>query len=229
MDRVKAVAFDLDDTLVRTSVDFKKMKQEIIHLLGTLGLNEEMFSTSELTYTIIERGSNSLAAQGVSEPRLREIRAEITEIMNRVELESVSRVEAVPGALKVLLKLRDCGIRIGVVTRGCRAYTLAALERAGLSGAIDLILARDDVERPKPHPAHLIELAARLGVGRDEILLVGDHRTDYECAQAAQIPFVGIISRGSNLADLVKADRKAAVLDSIDELPDFLLGLPFST
>jgi len=85
------------------------------------------------------------------------------------------------------------------------------------------------VERPKPHPAHLIELAARLGVGRDEILLVGDHRTDYECAQAAQIPFVGIISRGSNLADLVKADRKAAVLDSIDELPDFLLGLPFST
>jgi len=226
---VKAVAFDLDDTLIRTTVDFKRMKQEIIHLFGTLGLDEEMLSTSELTYMIIERGTDLLAAQGASDARLKEIRTEITGIMNRVELESIPRVEAMPGAHEVLLELRKRGIRIGVVTRGCRAYALTALERAGLSGAIDVVLARDDVDRPKPDPAHLMELVARLGVSRGEILSVGDHRTDYECAQAAQIPFIGITSGDSTLADLVKADQRAAVLESIGELPEFLLHLPFST
>lgn len=226
---MKAVAFDLDDTLIRTTVDFKRMKQEIIHLFGNLGLDEEKFNTSELTYKIIERGIDLLAAQGAADARLREIRTEITRIMNRVELESIPRVEAMPGALKVLLELKKRGIRIGVVTRGCRAYTLAALERAGLSGAIDAVLARDDVDRPKPDPAHLMELVARLGVSRGEILSVGDHRTDYECAQAAQIPFIGITSGGSELADLVKADQRAEVLESIEELPEFLLHFPFST
>ena len=229
MNCVKAVAFDLDDTLIRTTVDFKRMKQEIIHLFGTLGLDEEMLSTSELTYMIIERGTDLLAAQGASDARLKEIRTEITGIMNRVELESIPRVEAMPGAHEVLLELRKRGIRIGVVTRGCRAYALTALERAGLSGAIDVVLARDDVDRPKPDPAHLMELVARLGVSRGEILSVGDHRTDYECAQAAQIPFIGITSGDSTLADLVKADQRAAVLESIGELPEFLLHLPFST
>ena len=229
MNCVKAVAFDLDDTLIRTTVDFKRMKQEIIQLFGTLGLDEEMLSTSELTYMIIERGTDLLAAQGASDARLKEIRTEITGIMNRVELESIPRVEAMPSAHEVLLELRKRGIRIGVVTRGCRAYALTALERAGLSGAIDVVLARDDVDRPKPDPAHLMELVARLGVSRGEILSVGDHRTDYECAQAAQIPFIGITSGDSTLADLVKADQRAAVLESIGELPEFLLHLPFST
>ncbi|UCD72873.1 MAG: HAD hydrolase-like protein, partial [Candidatus Bathyarchaeota archaeon] len=93
-----------------------------------------------------------------------------------------------------------------------------ALEKIGISQIIDVVLARDDVEKPKPDPSHLLELMKRLGVDRDEIVLVGDHITDYKCAQAAQVAFVGIHSGSTNLEDLVRGDPKATVIDSLGDL-----------
>jgi len=220
--RLRAVAFDLDRTLIRTSVDFKKMKQGIIRLFGAYGVDASLFTTSELTYTIVERGLNLLTSQGVSDVNLARINADITGIMNRVELESVSSVEAMPGVSEALLKIRDHGMAIGVITRGCRAYSLAALDRIGVCDMIDVILARDDVEKPKPDPSHLLKLVKRLDVHKDETVMVGDHRTDYLCAKAAHIQFIGISHGSSDLEELVKGDPRASIVRSLEDLPSFL-------
>jgi len=222
---IKAVAFDLDGTLIRAAVDFKRMKNRIIELFGVLGLDQHLFSTSELTYTIIERGLELLLSKGVPDAYLKKIRMDITKIMNQVELESIPMVKAMPGVSEVISELRNRGIKIGVITRGCREYTQAALEKVGISEMIDVISARDDVDRPKPDPSHLVELSRRLGASLEEIILVGDHRTDYMCAQAVHVMFVGVSSDSSDLAELVRADPKAEVIDTLDDLPQLLLRI----
>jgi len=224
--QIKAVAFDLDGTLIKTSVDFKKMKREIICLFGSFGIDQNLFTTSELTYTIIQRGLGLLTSQGIPDDRIAVMDADITRIMNRVELESIPRVEAVPGVQETLSTLRDYGMSIGLITRGCRAYTLAALDKIGVSDMIDVILARDDVDRPKPHPFHLLELAKRLEVDRGEIVLIGDHRSDFLCAQAAQVAFVGIPSGSSNLEELIEEGPRAAIIGDLVDLPAFLTRFP---
>lgn len=225
MGQIRGVAFDLDGTLIISHVDFEKMKEEIIRIFGAHGINQTLFNTSELTYVIIRRGLNLLSSQGVPDSGLRQTRIDITRTMNRVELESIPKVKAMPGVPETLLELKNRGIEIGVITRGCRAYTLAALMKIGIFQIIDVILARDDVDKPKPHPSHLLELVKMLEVDRDEVVLVGDHPTDYKCAKAAQVAFVGIHSGSTELEDLVRGDPKATIIDG---LKDLLKVLSFS-
>ena len=216
--QIRGVAFDLDGTLIVSHVDFKKMKEEIIRVFGDHGIDQTLFNTSELTYVIMGRGLSLLSSQGYPDSSLRGIKIDITGIMNRVELESIPKIEAKPGVIETLIVLKDHGVKIGVITRGCRAYTLTALEKIGISQMIDVVLARDDVEKPKPDPSHLLELMKMLGVDRDGVVLVGDHTTDYKCAKAAKVAFVGIPSGSTELKDLVKGDPKATVIDSLEDL-----------
>ncbi len=222
MKHLRAVAFDLDGTLIRTSVDFRKMKRGIIRLFGSFGLDQSLFTVSDLTYVTIRRGLDLLASQGIPDAQIAEITSDITRIMNRVELESVSRVEPMPQVSETLFELRERGMKIGVITRGCRAYTMAALDKIGISDMVDGILARDDVDMPKPHPSHLIGLAKKLGVDPCELVLVGDHRTDYLCAKAAQVVFVGLHSESSDLEALTKGDPRAEIVGNLDDLPELL-------
>jgi len=222
--QIRGIAFDLDGTLVSSSVDFVRMKREMILLFGSLGLDESLFSTSELTYTIMDRAFRMLSSNGVSERGMVEIAADITRIMNRVELASIPQVEAMPGVIEVISELKDRGIKIGVITRSCRAYTIASLERIGVSEMIDAISARDDVEQPKPHPSHLLELADRMGVVLSNLILVGDHPTDYECAKAANVAFIGVPSRSLRLADSIAGDPNTVILDSLWDLPSIILN-----
>lgn len=216
--QIRGVAFDLDGTLIVSHIDFKKMKEEIIRLFGDHGIDQTLFKTSELTYVIIRRGLSLLSSQGIPDSRLRRIGIAIAGIMNRVEIESIPKVEAMPGVTETLLGLKKHRIKMGIITRGCRAYTLRVLKKIGISQTIDVVLARDDVERPKPNPSHLLELMKKLGVDRDEIVLVGDHPTDYECAQAATVAFVGVHSGSAELEVLVRDDPKATVIDGLEDL-----------
>jgi phosphoglycolate phosphatase-like HAD superfamily hydrolase len=216
--QIRGVAFDLDGTLIISHVDFKTMKEEIIRLFGDHGIDQTLFNTSELTYVIIRRGLSLLSSRGIPDSSLRRIGIDITGIMNRVELESIPKVEAMPGVTETLLGLKDHGVTMGIITRGCRAYTLTALKKIGISQIIDVVLARDDVEKPKPDPSHLLELMRRMGVDRDEIVLVGDHTTDYKCAQAAKVNFVGVQSGSTGLEDLIRGDPKATVIDGLEDL-----------
>ena len=42
---VKGVVFDLDGTLIRSSVDFKAMKRRMIEILARYGVPRELLST----------------------------------------------------------------------------------------------------------------------------------------------------------------------------------------
>src|SRR5215211_7198833 len=49
--------------------------------------------------------------------------------------------------------------------------------------------ARDDETR-KPHPGMILQLMEELGSAPDETFMVGDHKIDKKCAQAAGVTFI---------------------------------------
>ena len=202
---IKAVIFDLDGTLIRSSINFKQMKKSIIDLLVKNGLRYSIFSESWKTTKIIEVGKKNLKDKGFNDNEIRKVLNSVTETMNNVEMENVSKTVQIEGARKTILALRERGLRIGVLTRGCRRYANEALKRTDMLKLIDVFLARDDTDRPKPDPHHLLKIIQSLNIKPEETIMVGDSTLDATCAVDANVLFIGVLTGIANREELIKA------------------------
>ena len=211
----KAVAFDLDNTLVRSATDFSKMRLLIRRYLRQHMPSLQGIDAARTTIELVEMVEKTGGPDG----RGGHVQ-KIHEIMDRVELESVSRIVPMEGAASCLSQLREMGLKIGVLTRSCPAYTRAALDRAGLSQLVDASSSRTAGEPVKPDPKSLAILASRLGIPTRLLVMVGDHESDAECARLARIPFVQLASTPES-----KPLRSTATIASLEELPSTIRDL----
>jgi phosphoglycolate phosphatase len=197
MAQVKAVVFDLDGTLIESNHDYDEMARRVKLILEKVGVPTDTLSQQGRVWEIIQGGVRSLQELGLPPERIKNILDRIDEALNEVEVSSVASVELKPGAVELLEHLRKRGIRIGVATRSCGEYARRSMEASRLAGYFDVVLARDEVEFPKPDPRHLLQVLDELGVSPQESVFVGDTETDQRTARAAEIPFIGIPSSES--------------------------------
>jgi putative hydrolase of the HAD superfamily len=80
-----------------------------------------------------------------------------------------------PGARDVLLALRSRGYRIGVITNGEDWSQMRKLRATGLLPLVDQVLISEHERVKKPDPAIFLRAAERLAVGAGECMFVGDH------------------------------------------------------
>jgi len=217
---VAAVIFDLDGTLIKSNIDFVKMKNMIIAYFRSLGVDSKIFSASRPTFEIVQKGIE-LFERTRSEETVSKVRRQVDRIMTDVEMEQVDSVSAISGVSETMKWLKEEEIKIGILTRSCREYALKSLETTGLSKLVDFVSARDDVDRPKPDPDQVMMLAQKMNVNLEETLMVGDHPIDALCAKNSNVRFIGVLT-GSSEAD---AFRKigCAVIGSVNDLPKLLL------
>lgn len=200
--RFRAVIFDLDGTLINSAVDFVELKKRTIELLRQKGLSAEIFSTEMKTYEIMWRASTLLREGGVTEEDIALANREVSDVWNRIELESVDKTTSIDGANETLLELKKRGFKIGVVTRGCREYAMEALRITGLLESVDVLVGRDDTVQPKPSPDPLIKAIRTLNLRLDEAVMIGNNTDDAQCAYTAKVRFIGITREPSTLRDL---------------------------
>ena len=97
-------------------------------------------------------------------------------------------VRAFPGVVDTLRKLRDAGVRIGVVTSKIRFTTERGLVHVGIKPYVEAVVTIEDVANPKPHPEAIYKALSELGVGPEaRVLMVGDSGFDLGCAQNAGV------------------------------------------
>lgn len=206
---MKAVIFDLDGTLINSSIHFKKMKFEIIQYLEEVGVEPGLLNDRMLNFEITNSALEYLRQKGFSDEETRRVLSKIAEIMNRVELESLNDAALVEGVSETLKALKSKGLKLGIMTRSCREYAEKVLEKFGLSEYFDAVVARDDVEKPKPDPEHAFHLLRLLSVSAEDALFVGDHWSDAECAKKVRLNFLLIKRRGQDVEALKEFDCQA--------------------
>ena len=202
---IKGVVFDLDDTLVLSTVDYAKFKRLVIEHIASHGEDPSLYSPTETIVAIVSRYEGRLRSAGVAEAEIRLRTAELDRIMDEVELEKVRDTRALNGAIRLLEMLRARGLRIGVLTRGCHAYAETALRTTGLLELVDELECRSSTTPAKPNPASYLRLVERLGVPKDQTLFVGDHPIDAQCAKNAGVPFIAV-----ETGDVPEGDLRAA-------------------
>lgn len=218
---LRAVIFDLDDTLVLSTVNYSKFKLLVIERIASHGQRRADYNPGETIVDILSRFERKMRESGVPPEEMRRRMAEMDAIMDSVELENVSMTSAIPGAAEVLALLRRKGVRVGVLTRGCHAYATAALDRAGILGLVDEIGCRNSNTRPKPDPEAYVMLAHSLGVNKEDTIFVGDHPIDAKCAQNAGVAFVGV-GTGDVPKEILVAAGAIAFFSDVGQMLDWL-------
>jgi phosphoglycolate phosphatase len=188
------VIFDLDDTLVLSTVDFPKFKRLVVERLASWGEDVSLYSLNETIVAIVNRYEGRMRAQGAEEGLIRKRLSELDRIMDDVEMEHVDESATIHGAPELLRYLRAKGVRIGVLTRGCQLYATTALRKTGLLELVDAIECRNSETKPKPDPEAYVRLVKALRVRKDQTLFVGDHPIDAQCARNAGVPFLAVLT-----------------------------------
>jgi len=126
-----------------------------------------------------------------------------------------------PGVVEGLRALRARGLRLACLTNKPNAFARPLLALKGLDGFFEHAFGGDAFARKKPDPLPLLEACRALGSVPARTLMVGDSRNDCEAARAAGCPVV-LVSYGYNHGEPAARAHPDAVVDRIDQVPDWL-------
>lgn len=81
---------------------------------------------------------------------------------------------------------------LGVVTTKTAKYSIELLEHMGLMSYFDVLIGREDVENPKPHPEPILKALSKLQSDKKRYWMIGDTPMDILAAKAANINSVAV-------------------------------------
>ncbi len=214
--QIKAVMFDLDDTLIHSTIDFMKLKRKTIDFYSSLGISPNTLSPSMKTHEILKKAASVLRKKGYTPKEILRIVQKTSSLWNQIEMENVTSTRAVEGAKETLTLLKKQNYGVGVITRSCRRYALKTLKLTGLLEFVDVIYARNDCGKDKPDPEPLFQAMRAVGSKAEETIMVGDSITDFHCSKNAGVRFVGIISEGDHHKNFKRKKGVATIQDLRD-------------
>jgi HAD superfamily hydrolase (TIGR01549 family) len=192
---ILGIIFDLDGTLIKSVVDFPKMKKRMIEYIQNLKLKNLDYTTNQTTNEIILDLNDKMVDENFSENDKKNIFNNISEILTEVEFENIEKVKLLPGVKETIEEFNMLGIKMGILTRASDKYTIATLELTLLKRFFSVVVTRDDFTllKAKPDLVALNYTINKMNVPPENILFVGDHEIDYNCAKVGGIRFVGVL------------------------------------
>lgn len=187
----QAVLFDLDGTLAETDIDFSRLREATLQLIAEYAIDPLPLQLLDVLGAV-EQAANELRSAGRPE-EAEELRKRARARLQAMEMAYCSAPRPVPGAYDLLDALKTRGTRIGIVTRNDRHVSLRTLEQLRIP--FDLLVSRDDVQKVKPHPQHILVFLQEWRVAPEQCVVVGDYWMDVEAGRAAGCCTVGIWRR----------------------------------
>ncbi len=223
-DGLRAIVFDLDGTLIHSTIDFHEMNRAVASTLLQHGLPENILDTRGTVNENIVRAYSYLKIHD-QEGWVEGLEKDLNRVSAEVEMARVEDSSAVLGTFETLADLEARGMLTAILTRGSRTYTMHALKASGLDGLFRIMVCRDDhpLTEAKPNPIALKRVFAQLKMGVGQCLFIGDHETDYLCAKGAETPFAAVLT-GSHGHDVWIRLQPDVIMGSIADLPAVLEG-----
>jgi len=122
----------------------------------------------------------------------------------------------------VLVRLRDEGRRLGLVTAKRRSTVELAFARVPLGHLFETIVGGDETERHKPDPEPLLLAAERMGARPAETAYVGDSPFDVRAAKAAGMFAVAVTWGRIHDRARLEAEEPDAIVDIAEDLLEHL-------
>lgn len=227
MDKLKAVIFDLDGTLLNTLDD---LTDAVDHALGALGRGKLPIDTVRrfvgngvpklisraLFYS--DSGDVSRAERGDEHAEFSAAYKLFTEYY---DVHSADKTRLYPGIEQMLADVKRRGLKTAVVTNKYDGAA-QALKKKFLPD-IDFIVGTGGGVRPKPMPDGVEKALAALGADRREAVYVGDGETDIQTAKNSGLPVVAV-TWGFRDRKVLEALSPDYIINSPDELVSLFIA-----
>ena len=210
---ITTVFFDFDGTLINTNdVIIESWQHTYLHYLGKKMPVERIVSCfGEPLLLTMER-----EFPGV-DPK------ESAEFYREYQRQNADRLAAVFDGIKELLtELKRNGYKIGIVTSRTKVSTIHYLDMFNMNDFFDDMVTCDDTDIHKPNPEPLLLAMKRMGVSKDESIMIGDGPFDIKCANNAGVKSVLVGWRITGESALVKDAKEDFNINEPMELLDIL-------
>ncbi|MGW8826222.1 HAD family hydrolase [Paenibacillus lautus] len=208
------MVFDMDNTLLHSSIDFGAMKRDIYaflcsHSILPPGLSMDTHTTSTVIAEAMNTGQLS-----------EELSCMMWDIAKEHEIQGMTGAKLEDGAMELVQELHG-QLHFAIVTNNAVEAAMTALEENRIAHYFDLIIGREAMGLLKPAPdGYMAVLRHFHHTSPKEWLSVGDAWVDGKASESAGIPFIAY--RG----DIAKMNRMGvfpfAEIQDIQEVLGYL-------
>ena len=99
-------------------------------------------------------------------------------------------VKIFPGIVDLLKALKEAGYRMGIVTSRTRESALRYMDMFGITEYFEAMVTCDDTTVHKPNPEPILLGLEKMGITKDEAIMIGDSPFDIKCANNAGVKSV---------------------------------------
>jgi len=126
------------------------------------------------------------------------------DILHEVEMKAAEEGRLIPGAVGTLKRLREKGIKVGIITRNCEDAVRRVFP--DINDFSDVFVSRNSVKKVKPHPDHLTFVMKLLKISGEEAVMVGDHLIDIQAGKRVGMKTVGVLTGRTTKEEFEKAE-----------------------
>jgi phosphoglycolate phosphatase len=212
--KIKGIIFDMDNTLLRSRIDFEAMKNETFQFLTSHGvLSSDIILSDYTTSTIIEEAVRT-------NRMMNEVLNEMWEIPKKHEVLGMQDADLEPGVIYLLDELLSKYIMV-IVTNNSIDAAERALKENGIFDYFDCVVGREMMKSLKPSPdGFLYILNQYKNTSAIEWISVGDAWIDGKASVDAGIKFISY--QGNTEKMNIMGVYPSAKIMNITELIDFV-------
>ncbi|MDT3336384.1 phosphoglycolate phosphatase [Shewanella sp. SP1S1-7] len=215
-DKIKAIAFDLDGTLIDSVPDLTVATQEALAELGLKSCSEAQVRTW------VGNGAEMLMRRAMTHALGSDVEQTVLDAAMPIFMhhyqENLEKHSALYADVhQVLQTLFDAGFKLAVVTNKPYRFTLPLLNAFGINDFFSLVLGGDTLAKMKPDPLPLQHLLHEWQLDKEALLMVGDSKNDILAAKAAGIASIGL-TYGYNYGEDIGLSGPDAVCEQFSEI-----------
>ncbi len=175
---IRALLFDLDDTLYSRSAAFRRWTQEFVR--DDLGLAEDDPRYQEVVERIIDLddcgySSRDMLFSEIKEARDPILQESVEQLIATYNRRFLDHIREETGTQRLLKALKDAGLPFGIITNGVLPRQSNKIRVLGLDALTSCIFISQQFGCEKPDATIFLAAAACLGYEPGDILFIGDH------------------------------------------------------
>ncbi|QMV40043.1 HAD family hydrolase [Cohnella cholangitidis] len=217
MDHIKAILFDLDNTILDRTSTFNKFTNTFVnvyfnHIESNQGIIDKIIDLDQDGY----KDKSELFSELIDQLSWK-ARPSLTELLDFYRTEYVNSAELMDRAREVVAHARK-KYQTGLITNGKTEIQYGKIDRLGIRNDFDLVIVSEEAGVKKPDPTIFQMALEKLQLKPDECIYIGDHPTN-DIEGAAKIGMETIWVRVNHPW---KEDIVAKPLHTIDKISELL-------
>ena len=213
---IKAIAFDLDGTLVDSVPDIAVAAQlmlEELNLPSCSELNVRSWVGNGAEVLVRRALAHSLKQIPSSEQVERAFSLFLTHYQQQLNRHSC----LYDGVKETLLLLVQQGYQLAIVTNKPIQFVAPILQAFDIEQHFSLVLGGDSLAAKKPDPMQLNHIMNTWVLEEEQLLMVGDSKNDILAAKSAEIASIGL-TYGYNYGEDIRLSGSNAVFDNFSDI-----------